>query len=156
MRLILLRHADAIDREAWHGEDADRPLTRDGAKRLKGVLKALRPLVDADEILTSPWLRARATAELAASVWNLPLREADWLAGGAADAAEGIAELRALGEPVLVGHEPDLGELIGALIGAKAVPLKKAGVAVLEGEAAPGGMRIVAVLSPKVVEALTE
>lgn len=156
MRLILLRHALAADRADWHGSDEDRPLTRDGAKRLTRILKATRRLVDAEEILTSPWLRARATAEIASEVWRLPLREAAWLAGGASNPREALAHVRLLGDAVLVGHEPDLGELAGFLIGVGALALKKSGIAILRGEPGEGTMRVEALLSPATVEALVD
>lgn len=53
------------------------------------------------------------------------------------------------GDTVLVGHEPDLGELIGVLIGAPPIPLRKAGIAVLEGEPAAGGMTLQLLLTPR-------
>ncbi len=56
---------------------------------------------------------------------------------------------------VLVGHEPDLGELAGVLLGAPALALRKAGCAWLRGEPEPGGMVLRALLSPKIVLALT-
>jgi len=155
MRLILLRHAVAADRVDWHGTDEERPLTRVGAKRLKRVLKATRPLAMAEEILTSPWLRARATAEIASEIWGLPLREAAWLAGGAANPREALEHIRLLGDAVLVGHEPDLGELAGFLIGVGALTLKKSGIAILRGDPGEGTMRLEALLSPTTVEALT-
>ena len=156
MRLIFLRHAVAAERANWHGTDEDRPLTREGARRLKRVLKATRPLVQAEEILTSPWLRARATAEIASEIWGLPLREAGWLAGGAANPREALEHVRLLGDVVLVGHEPDLGELVGFLIGVGALTLKKSGIAILRGKPGEGTMRLEALLSPTTVEVLTE
>jgi phosphohistidine phosphatase SixA len=156
MRLIILRHAQAADRADWHGADEDRPLTRDGAKRLKRVLRAAQRLVEAEEIITSPWLRARATAEIASEVWGLPLREADWLAGGATNPGEALEHVRLLGDAVLVGHEPDLGTLIGFLVGGGgAMPLKKGGLAILRGDPGAGTMRMCALLGPATVEALS-
>ena len=156
MRLIFLRHAVATDRADWHGTDEERPLTRAGARKLTRVLKATRPLArGAEEILTSPWLRARATAEIASEIWGLPLREAGWLAGGVANPREALEHVRLLGDVVLVGHEPDLGELAGFLIGVGALTLKKSGIAILRGEPGEGTMRLQALLTPKTVAALT-
>ncbi len=156
MRLIFLRHAVAAERSDWHGADEDRPLTRDGAKRLTRILKATRRLADAEEILTSPWLRARATAEIASAVWRLPLREVAWLAGGVCNPREALAHVRLLGDAVLVGHEPDLGELAGFLIGVDALPFKKSGIAILRGEPGEGTMRLEALLTPATVEKLVD
>lgn len=155
MRLYLLRHAPAIDRQDWAGDDAERPLTADGERLARKLLKNLRTLLRADEILTSPWRRARQTAELAAERFGLPLREADWLAGGAADPEEACSNLTG-GDILLVGHEPDLGQLIGHLTGGATVALKKAGLAVLVGEATAGGMALRALLDAKTINRLRD
>jgi phosphohistidine phosphatase len=149
MRLTILRHGEAIDRDAWQGEDSERPLTEDGVKRLRKVLKASKRVIKAHEIWTSPWKRARETAEMASTFWKLPLREAAWLAGGAAIAKERAEHLRDDYDVILVGHEPDLGELIGYLCGGPAVALRKAGIAVLKGEPRAGGMALSTLLGPK-------
>ena len=66
MELVFLRHGAAADREDWKGDDADRPLTADGADRTKDVVRGLKALkVKPDVILSSPLLRARETAEIA-------------------------------------------------------------------------------------------
>ena len=55
---------------------------------------------------------------------------------------------------MLVGHEPDLGELIGVLCGGPALPLKKAGLALLEGQPCAGGMTATLLLTPPAVRML--
>ncbi len=150
MRLTLLRHGLAVDREDWTGPDPLRPLTSAGQVRTRDVCRALRRLIRAERILHSPWLRAAQTAEIAARVWDLPTEEVPWLAGELFAPVATIAKLPP-GDLVLVGHEPDLGALCGALMGAGPVALKKAGVAILEGKPHPGGMVLTALLSPKVV-----
>ncbi len=156
MRLFLLRHGLAVDRGEWHGEDADRPLTKGGAHQATTTLKLVRPLIKAMEIWTSPWVRARATAELASAIWKLPLREAPWLAGEAATAKQVLDHLRDAPDVVLIGHEPDLGVLAGLLIGCKSLPLAKAGMAVLKGQPEPAGMELKLLLSPKAVATIYE
>jgi phosphohistidine phosphatase len=156
MRITLIRHGKSVDSEDWHGEDAARPLTREGAQQVRRCLKALRPVIDGDEIWTSPWLRARQTAEQAAELWERPLAERPWLAGDAAEPQEWLAELRGAGDVVLVGHEPDLGKFIGFLVGGRPMPLKKGGVAVLEGLPRAGGMDLRLFLSPKLLLELIE
>ncbi len=157
MRLIVVRHADAVDHEAWTGRDEDRPLTKAGIEIAKDTFKATRRLGrKGTEIWTSPWPRARATAELLSALWGLPLREMAWLAGGSLPAQERAERLRPCPAPVIVGHEPDLGELIGYLIGAPAIPLAKSGIAVLLGESAAAGMALRCLLSPKAVAAIAD
>ena len=61
------------------------------------------------------------------------------------------------GQPTaVVGHEPWLSELVAWLAfgdtrHSEAVVLKKAGVVVLEGAAVPGGMKLHAMVPPKVL-----
>ena len=65
MRLILLRHGLAVERTAWTGDDADRPLTAEGRLRTRAVVRAARALVrPVDCVWTSPYARAHATAVL--------------------------------------------------------------------------------------------
>lgn len=150
MRLTLLRHGAAVDREEWQGDDPSRPLTKTGQSETQQMCKLIRKLVKAGEIWTSPWLRARQTAEIASDIWKLPLREFDWLAGGALSAAERAARLQPHTDVVLVGHEPDFGELARFLCGAQ-LELKKAGLVVLKGDPRQGAMALRSLLSPKMV-----
>jgi phosphohistidine phosphatase len=155
MRLYLLRHGTAMEREDWTGDDAERPLTPDGERVTGKMIKNLRSVLRADEILTSPFRRARQTAELVAERLGLPLQEADWLASGA-EPEDIVDNLANVGDVILVGHEPDLGELIGFLTGGAAVPVKKAGVAILAGAPSAGGMKLKALLDPKLVSRLRD
>jgi len=154
MILTLVRHGKAAEREAWHGADPDRPLTRDGLAQCRMAYKALAGVVQAEELWTSPWRRARQTAEVAAELWDLPLAEQPWLAGDASEPPEWCRQLRSAGDVVLVGHEPDLSRLIGLLTGGSPMPLKKGGVAVLEGLVRPGQMQVRLLVSPKAVAAI--
>ena len=75
MRLILIRHGKAGDRDGWERagkEDFDRPLTPAGKKQFKGAAKGLRKLVESIDVLaTSPLVRARRqTAEIVFGVYR--------------------------------------------------------------------------------------
>lgn len=151
MRLVIVRHAPAVDRAEWEGPDSLRPLTDEGRARAKRVLRTVAPLMAGiGAVWTSPWARALATAEIAADAWSLPLHRHAWLGGNGPAAGDRVADLPDQ-DTALVGHEPDLGELIGVLIGGPAVPLKKAGIAILDGRAVPGGMVLSLLLTPKAV-----
>ena len=130
-----MRHGPAEDSAAT-GRDADRALTPSGRDRVRGVAQAL---VEADEapghLVSSPLVRALQTAEImAASVFTKPAdrdgsvdvrRE---LAPGG-DAVELVRSLHAAKRKrvMLVGHEPDLTELITKLVGEPVpVPMDKA------------------------------
>jgi phosphohistidine phosphatase len=134
-QLWLLRHAEAEP----HGsrEDSARRLTERGEHQARAAGVAIARLgASFDAILYSPKVRAAQTAELAADAWEESQRERlevhAPLAGGF-DAAQALETLSAYGPEarvMLVGHEPDLSMLAGALTGGR-VDLKKGGLAVL-------------------------
>lgn len=132
--LYLVRHALAAERGDDWPDDTKRPLTANGASRFRDVVSGLVWLgVAVDEILTSPLVRARQTADLLSARLpeHPPIKMVDELAPGH-DVAQVIAELakRVKRRRVaIVGHEPDLGELAAALVGAqRALPFRKGGV----------------------------
>ena len=72
MNLYLLRHGIAVD-PGTPGilSDADRPLTAKGEEKLAQITKAMAALeLSFDLILSSPYLRARQTAEIVADAFN--------------------------------------------------------------------------------------
>lgn len=153
MDLIILRHGKAGDRRDWEGDDRLRPLTEEGIVRTQEVLDRLRPAFRVDAIWTSPWTRARQTAEIAGRLWRRSPEDHAVLAGDAAmsEAVVGALAADAPERLMLVGHEPSLGELVGHLLGTPPLPLKKAGLAWLEGRARAGGMRLKALVPPGLV-----
>jgi len=161
MEIWLLRHAAAEDRAA-SGRDADRTLTEDGHRRARDVARGLAKLEPSISlVLTSPYARARQTAEAAARSLHLEgkIRETVHLEPHA-DPGDVLGELReAQAESVLlVGHEPHMGALLGRLVSGRAgleIPMKKAAVArvVWEGSG-PGELR--ALLPSRVLAKLGE
>ena len=133
----MLRHAIALDRSEWHRGDNDRPLTSEGVKKMHKAAKGLKHLdLDLDAILTSPYRRAYATAEIVADALKLKkkMKVADELAsnGDPHKLIKRLAEeYSAKSEVMLVGHEPYLSKLVSVLIGAKAqlaLDFKKGGL----------------------------
>jgi phosphohistidine phosphatase len=135
MELWLLRHAAAEDRSE-SGQDADRTLTEDGHKRARDVARGLAELEPGIQlVLTSPYARARQTAEPAARALRLAgkLRETQALEPSS-DPQEILDEIRAekAESILLVGHEPHLGALLGRLVAGRPgleIPMRKAAVA---------------------------
>ena len=136
MELYLMRHGDAV-------AEGERPLSDRGKTETKTSAEGLKTLrVNPTLILHSPLLRAKETAEILADVFSVlssKLLPSDLLApGGKRELL--LQELRRLtsnerDEIVLVGHLPDLGELITYLVWGepvKEIPLKKSGVALVE------------------------
>lgn len=58
--LVVLRHAKAVSRGDWTGDDADRPLTGRGMAQSAALADWLAPW-GPTEIVTSPWTRCRQT-----------------------------------------------------------------------------------------------
>jgi phosphohistidine phosphatase len=132
--LYLVRHAIAAERGDEWPDDSKRPLTTDGVSRFREVVEGLVELgVGIDEIYASPLVRARQTADLlSAGLEGRPLvRTLEPLAPGH-EPATVLTELATRVKRrrvALVGHEPDLGELAAALIGAqRPLPFRKGGI----------------------------
>jgi phosphohistidine phosphatase len=143
IQLYLIRHGLAAQRgEAWP-DDTKRPLTHKGIVRLRREARALDRLgVSFDQILSSPLVRARQTAELFADGLpsRPPLSLVDALApsGTAAQVIEELGKHARRRRIAIVGHEPNLGELAARLIGARAaLELKKGAVCRIDVEALP-------------------
>src|SRR5262245_7909854 len=136
MDLYLIRHADAVPLgEGGITEDADRPLSEAGDKQARALGKALaqRGIVF-DKVATSPYPRARQTAELMLKAWA-PAPEwgtCDDLVPDGKRKAVGRFLRGLKGERVaVVGHMPQLGDMAAWIIGSKKarLDLAKAGVA---------------------------
>ncbi|MEK7867545.1 MAG: histidine phosphatase family protein [Planctomycetota bacterium] len=132
MDLYVVRHAVAVDGASFAGSDADRPLTPEGREKFAVAAKALARMdVRPGRLWTSPLVRARQTAEiLARALDDARVEETDVLACGAR--AKRVLELAASagdGPAIVVGHEPDLGELVAEAIGASVpLPLQKGAI----------------------------
>jgi phosphohistidine phosphatase len=132
--LYLVRHAIAAERGEEWPDDNKRPLTERGISRFKEGVAGLRWLdVTLDEVITSPLVRAKQTADLLAG--GLPgkpvVRVLNALAPGHAPLAvmTQLAKLARRTRIAIVGHEPGLGELAAHLIGAsRPLPFRKGGV----------------------------
>ena len=121
--IYLVRHAIAAERGAEWPDDNKRPLTERGISRFKEAVAGLRWLdMTIDEVITSPLVRAKQTADLlAAGVTGKPVvRVLEALAPGHSPAMvmTQLAKLARRRRIAIVGHEPGLGELAAHLIGA--------------------------------------
>jgi phosphohistidine phosphatase len=139
-QLFILRHGIAADRESFAGDDAERPLTPKGRKRMARIAAELAKLgYDFDWIVTSPLIRAAETAEIVASSLK-PGPPVDVCAalrpgGGLEDVLALLAKNPERRSVMLVGHEPDLSRHAARLIGAGRdanLELKKGGCCLIE------------------------
>ncbi len=118
MLLYLLRHADA---EGLRTTDAARELTPEG-HRQAGVVAAYchRMGLQPELILASPYRRTVQTAEaLKQALGGVTLQSEPFLASGMDPEAafEGLKGYGWAGSLMLVGHQPDIGQLAASLLG---------------------------------------
>jgi len=122
MNLFILRHGLAVDHGTPGFSDPDRPLTPEGKSKLRDIAAAMIELeLDFDLILSSPYKRARQTAEIVAEKLKaqkkLEFTEALIPQGSTGELINLLKQLDSDAENVLlVGHEPYLSELISLLI----------------------------------------
>jgi len=104
MPLLLLRHASAGDRDAWEGDDRDRPLDKRGRRQAKELVERLRPL-RIEAILTSPYCRCLETVGPLARARRLEIEVREEL-GEESQAVAGTALVRSLAgrDVVVCGH----------------------------------------------------
>lgn len=148
MLLYVMRHGVAVERgDPEFPDDARRPLTPDGRRKTRAAARGLRRLKpEIDLIYTSPLPRALQTAEIVAAELRLAtaaLRQTPALAPGAprsdlfrelnGDGGNGVGAARGI---LVVGHEPDLSNLIAHLLTGDSrgldLALKKSAIAALE------------------------
>jgi phosphohistidine phosphatase len=157
MVVLIFRHGIAIPRDEVEGiPDAERPLTERGVKRTRAAARGLVALDhDPDALYTSPYVRARQTAELAVLALgrSAPLLTiTDSLLPGS-DPALLLEELRGAGveRPLCVGHAPHLDLLVAHLLDVSTpiTRLGKAGLAVVEvADHGPVGGNLVGLYRP--------
>ena len=128
MHLYLLRHGIAADLSLGVKRDADRPLTKEGWKKMRDEARGMQKLgIEFDLIFTSPYLRTRQTAMAVAEVYEF---DADSIVS-----IESLAAGRPFAHPpyrnpevftdigaydfqraLIVGHMPDMSEMASLLL----------------------------------------
>lgn len=149
MELTLIRHAIAEDGR----DDFARALTKKGRQRFEKSVKTLDALgFRFDRVLHSPKRRALETAELLLPLCDGGLESTPLLAR---EPDVGLWNLLEGDRLALVGHEPHLSALLAWLVTGEPLgenfELKKGAVAQLKGEPGPAGMKLCAMLQPRVL-----
>ena len=151
MKLLLIRHAPAVRNGSVGIRDGERPLTPRGRKRFRVAARGLARIVERpDVLLTSPLVRARATAEIAAAAFKKLTPQVEPALGrddlDAVVAALGKYSRAAM--VAVVGHEPTLSRLLARMLGVHQdddrFAFKKGGAALLDlpdGPTAAGQLR---------------
>jgi len=166
--LYVFRHGPAEERDPtrWR-DDAQRPLTEEGVRETRRAAKGFVRIVGGvDRIVSSPALRALATAKILSESLEVPRKvevyepiepgaPASSVIEKARDDGRGIASM------LFVGHEPTLGEAVALGLTGEAVTLvrlSRAGAAALEfsGAVVPGGATLGWLLTRKQLMALAK
>ena len=161
MHLLIVRHAIAVPHGTPEVPEDERPLTPRGEKRFRAAARGLaRICPPPDVLLSSPLVRARQTADIAAEAWgDVEVREEKALAGGSFEQITAVVNKHADQKLVaLFGHEPDVSTVVARLLGTSAserVAFKKGGAALLDvpGKMTDGGA-LIWYVPPRVLRAV--
>ena len=103
MPVLLVRHAQALPRSNWEGNDRDRPLSSVGrrqSRKLVGMLRDYKP----SRILSSPYVRCLDTVRPLADQLGLSVEPEDALGEGSTASAVRLAVKLAEEDVVLCSH----------------------------------------------------
>jgi len=162
MNLYIARHAEALPVGGGVVRDADRPLSKQGERDAAAVARALATLEPGTPlIVTSPLVRAQRTGDLFRKAFPRQATLETWeeLAPGIRHRAI-VSRLHNLTSAavILVGHQPDLTNLISYLVadGAAEIALAPGAVALLRLQpgVAAGSARLHWLLTPDVITTL--
>jgi phosphohistidine phosphatase len=137
VKLLVVRHAVAMEKSEFVGDDDLRPLTLDRIRKMRKNMRGLERLVDRPtRLVTSPLTRARQTAEILQERWSgLDLLSCESLRPGSKPQALATWLNERIDAPdelvVITGHEPHLSSVIQWMTGARA-ELKKGGACFIE------------------------
>lgn len=160
MQLLIIRHADAGDRDKFAKtgkSDDQRPLSGKGRRQMRAAAKGLRAIVPAcDVVATSPYTRALQTATIVCDVYDRSDPETTPALEPAAELEDfrtWIAGHSSAVVIMVVGHEPHVSSLAAWLSGANGddIAFKKGAVGLVEFESAvtPGAGRLRWIKGPK-------
>lgn len=120
MELYFLRHAIAADKRPG-GKDSERPLTPDGIEKMKRAAQGMRALgIKPHRIFSSPYVRARETAELTAAglgyKGSIDLWQSLTPDGSLKDLLNDLKPLSPDKTFLMVGHEPSISFFVSQLL----------------------------------------
>ena len=165
MDLLIIRHGIAEDKDTFAatGKTDDlRPLTAEGRTKMTQSAKGLREIApDISLLATSPFVRARETADIIARVYGIKVRATEALLPNASldEFLDWLNDRNEQAVVAIVGHEPHLSTLATSLMtGGKEsrIELKKGGACSLtfDGALKPGSAILDWLLHPSHLRAL--
>lgn len=169
MQVLCIRHAAAEEYDTFKltGQpDDQRPLSEVGILKAKKSFQGLSNIIPNIQIITSsPLVRAVQTADLIQQVYPNAYQEVLVALSPAGSFPEILSYLQEHTKPshtiVLVGHQPNLGELCSWLLSERKgswLPFKKAGACLLEfeGQIKPGYGILRWMLTPNLLSQLVK
>lgn len=142
IEIYLLRHGIAVESDFMSvTKDSERPLTPEGIKKMRCIAKGMKALgLSFECILSSPFLRAKETAEIVARKFHvdeiLELTPSLEAGGSPRQLIHDLCRRKGqLTKVLLVGHEPYLSHLASVLVtGKQELPItfKKGGLCLLK------------------------
>lgn len=153
-RVILMRHARAVEGNYPGLEDLKRPLTEEGKETQKMMAEYLQKKgYRVDTIFCSPYMRARESALAMSDVLRAPFQW-DLCLNDPIDEKALLAKLPQPEEGrdvVLIGHDPSIPNLVNFLLGEKKMAggMEKSGAVILSlDELKEGGAEFVQSIKP--------
>jgi phosphohistidine phosphatase len=145
MMLYFVRHAIAEEPDSCEGDDASRPLTEDGTRKMREVAAGLASVVQKlDVICSSPLLRALQTAAIVAEAFKHREKTLVWNELKPEAPPESlVGKLRRMqhAHVALVGHQPHMGSAVAYFLTGNAdglhLEFKKGGVCCLQFDNSP-------------------
>lgn len=166
MDIFILRHGKAEEHTPNITSDAKRKLTETGKKELECIAKAMKNLdIQVNDIISSPLIRSKQTAQIALkhiknekkaiTIWDELKPEMD-----ASKTLKRIFSLKNTSSILLVGHEPNLTNLIKIIISDGSsnvnISLKKGGLVHIRGNITKSGISGIlrSIMTPKQLKKL--
>lgn len=156
MIIYLIRHGKA-ELNSESGRDFDRSLTLKGKRKIEEISLRLNNLkIKIDKIYSSPYLRAKQTAEIIKRhiLDECELEIINILSPGCNTQLLLENILFQHDNIALVGHEPDMSRILSELCGAFNVTFKKGGIAkiLFEGKPRIGAGNLEFLITPKLLK----
>ncbi len=134
MKYLFIRHSLATERDEFLGHDFDRPLNEKGVKRAKKFFKEIKKIYpDIDYIITSVAKRALQTAEILKNFYPKAkfIKTSKLLPGAGVNEFKEIVNDKE-GVIAMVGHQPDIEEIIKSIMYAPNLKIKLSKPSIVE------------------------
>ena len=119
MKIFIVRHASAVERFSWNGDDTDRPLDDEGSNQSLMIAKYFSD-TEISSIFSSAAVRCQQTIWPTAHQFGIQIELSNSLSEGSTSQTSDLVEKLAQGEisdasPILCSHGDVISELIRSL-----------------------------------------